>query len=537
MNFLKNIISSLKEIFPKYLILLVLSPIILGFFIDYELSDSRYFLLNLIWLQLFTIPLILTKKKFFYYFAASIYFLIGFIEITHWIILKGPITITSLLVISNTNFQEANEFFDLKASIGLLLLIPYFLLFVFSLRTNLELKTSKFKNYLIVFLAFVSIIFISENIINQRFIRKGIPHFTKMVFTFIDEMQLYNEAMQITEPKQINAKTSFTENTQTFVIILGESCNRKHMSLYGAKQKTNPKLEKRNDIFVFNDVVSAYSNTIRAVLSILTDANIENKIQANKSIDMIDIFHSAGFKTYWLSNQTPVGIWDNHVTIFAKKSDVSKFVNTTSNTSFEATNNISLDDKLFKPFSKILNEKTEKKFIVLHLMGSHSTYSKRYPSEFNKFENNNSKKERTIAEFENSLLYNDYIVDSLLNMLKSKSKNQTTSVIYLSDHGENVYDENDNVGHDFSKNLPKANVEIPFIVWLSPKYIELNSEKLETIKLNLNKPYVSDDLFHSIIDLNGIKTSYFEEKRSIFNSNFNANRKRILEDGNDYDAK
>ena len=537
MTFLKKLLSAIKEIYPPHLLLLALTPILIGFFIDFELSDSRYIMINLIWILLFTIPLVLTKKRFFYYFANSVYFLVGFIEIIHWIILKGPLTITSLMVISNTNFQEANEFFDLKASFSLLILIPYILLYFFSFKSKIEFKKSKIKNYTIGIVALSASIFIIENIVSERFIRKGVPHFAKMIYTFYDQMKLYDEAMQITTPKKVNAELIFTEKTQTFVLILGESCNRKHMSLYGATQKTNPKLENRKDIFVYNDVVSPYSNTIRAVLSILTNSNLENQIPANKSIDIIDIFHSAGFKTYWISNQTPVGIWDNHVTIFAKKSDVSKFVNITSNTSFEATNNVSFDSKLFKPFSKTLDEKIDKKFIVLHLMGSHSTYAKRYPSEYEKFKNTNSKKERTIAEFDNSVLYNDFIVDSLLNLIDSKTKNQIVSVIYLSDHGENVYDENDNVGHDYSKNLPKANVEIPFIVWLSPEYKKSYSTKIESLKSNTNKPFVSDDLFHSILDLTGIKSSYFEENRSIFNTNFNDKRKRILEDGNDYDTK
>jgi len=50
-------------------------------------------------------------------------------------------------------------------------------------------------------------------------------------------------------------------------------------------------------------------------------------------------------------------------------------------------------------------------------------------------------------------------------------------------------------------------------------------------------PYVSDDLFHSLIDLNMIQTNYLDSTRSIFHREFNYKRKRILCDGNDYDLK
>jgi heptose-I-phosphate ethanolaminephosphotransferase len=266
---------------------------------------------------------------------------------------------------------------------------------------------------------------------------------------------------------------------------------------------------------------------------------LENKISYKSSIDILDIFSSAGFKTYWLSNQPPMGIWENRITVFAKKAEHCQFINTVSNSSTEAISTPSYDSKLFAPSIKILNETINKKFIVLHLMGSHSYYAKRYPSEFGIFEGTN-KKERTIAEYDNSIYYNDFIVDSLLNILKKFSisnKDNIMSAIYLSDHGENVYDELDRVGHDYSNELPKSNVEIPFIVWISDRYSELNPLKEATIKSNIHKPYVSDDLFHSIMDLNGIHCEYFEEERSIFNVKFDDTRKRILEDNKDYDRK
>ncbi|MCD4680812.1 MAG: phosphoethanolamine transferase [Bacteroidales bacterium] len=532
-------LKALKEIYPPYLVLLVITPIITGFIIDHELSDSRHIIINLIWIPLFTIPFILVQKRIIYQLATLIYFLIGLIEIGHWIILKGPVTLTSLLVMSNTNYLEAIEFLDLKATTGLLILIPYTFLFFFSFRHSPKYFQSKIKPYIIGAVLLVSAIFIFENAIHERFIRKGVPQIVKVSFSFIDKINLYREAMQEIDPRILNANSTFIASRQTFVLILGESCSRQHMSLYGASRNTNPKLERRNDLIIYDNVVSPYSNTLNSVLSMFSQSNIERKISFENSIDIIDVFYSAGFKTYWISNQSPIGIWDNLVTVFAKKSDYFKFVNTTSNSSFEAILTTSYDSKLFKPFISALKEDVSKKFIVLHLMGSHSSYSKRYPSDFDIFNGSNNREE-TIAEYDNSMLYNDFIIDSLLNIIITNDSPQNSSIIsaiYLSDHGENVYDELDRVGHDYSKELPNANVEVPFIVWLSPGYLNLNPEKVKVINSNRNKPFVSDDLFHSIMDLNGIQSSYLEEERSIFSEKFNEARQRILEDGKDYDKK
>jgi len=532
-------IKIFNEFFTVHLLLLVFGPIIVGCLIDCELVDSRYVVINLIWLLLFTISAAILKSKVIYRISVFIYFLVGFIEISHWIIIKGPPTTTSILVLSNTNLQESIEFMDLKASAGLFVLLPYLLLSIYSFRKAPRYESSKAKLYVAVFLLSVSVIFIAENAINGRFVRKSTPQIVKVILSFSDQIKLYNELNVDVAARKIDAKSTFKSNQQTFVLIIGESCNRNHMSIYGASKPTTPRLKSREDLYVFDNVVSAHSNTINSILSMLSQSNLENKISFKNSIDILDVFSSAGYKTYWLSNQPPIGIWENLVTLFSKKADYSHFLNIMSNSSMEATLTASYDSKLFSPFSKILHEDVGKKFIVLHLMGSHTSYSKRYPNDFNIFSGSN-KKEKTIAEYDNSIYYNDFIVDSLMNILNRYSLQDTNnlmSAIYLSDHGENVYDEFDRVGHDYSGKLPKANVEIPFLVWVSYKYRAMNPVKESIIKSNLHQPYVTDDLFHSIMDLNGIQSKYFEEKRSIFNEEFDETRKRILEDGKDYDKK
>ena len=466
----------------------------------------------------------------------SLYFIIGFIEIVHWVLIKGPITISSLLVLSNSNVQEALEFVDTKGTLGLLVLIPYVFLFVASLRNRPIIDDTRNQYRTIGIVLTLSVVFITENLMGGRFIRRATPQVVRVTHAFLGEMTVYSEALKNRTPRSL--ASVYSENDQqTFVLILGESCSRRHMSLYGGLRKTNPKLENRSDIVIYNDAVAAYSNTVGAILSMLTETNLENNITLDQSIDLIDVFHSAGFDTYWISNQSPVGVWENTVTAFSRKSDHCKFLNISGNTSFETSITSSYDAKLFEPFLEVLARKEPKKFIVLHLMGSHTSYWKRYPKEYDHFKGKGSKEE-TIAEYDNSILYNDYIVDSLLNTVRQSidmGNNQITSVIYIADHGENVYDEYDKVGHDFAGILPKANVEVPFLVWLSPAYIEKNSLKYKTINTHKDMPFVSDDLFHSIIDLNGIKGSVLNEKRSIFSEHYNQYRKRILENGEDYD--
>lgn len=342
--------------------------------------------------------------------------------------------------------------------------------------------------------------------------------------------------MKDSEVKKLKTTSEINDN-QTFVLIIGESCSRNHMSLYAYKRNTNPKLKNRKDIIVFTDVIAPKSNTIGSVMAMLSNNSLDSNIKLSNRIDVFDIFSSAGFKTYWLSNQIPFGVWENRLTLFAKKADKMMFVNKSANSSIEATLSKSFDERLFEPFKEILEENYSKKLIIIQLMGSHLKYENRYPKSFEKFSGKN-KRERVIANYDNSILYNDFIVDSLFNICKSiDNQKHFVSALYLSDHGENVYDEQNKYGHDFAGDLPKSNVEIPFIVFLNQSYINSYPADYNTIKNNVDKAYVTDDLLHSLIDINKINTEYLEKRRSIFNKNYNHKRKRILIDGKDYDKK
>jgi len=531
---------TLGQIYPPLLLIMILFVQIVSLFVNYSIYDSRELVILCCWIPLFTLPYLITKKKFIYRIAVTALFMGGFINLCHLLILKGPITASSLFVLLNTNISEAKEFMELKSSFLMLLIIPYIFLFIVAIKNIKPVKIYPKSKYIIAAILTFSVIFLSESLIHGNLVRKGTPQTTKALISFAAEIKSYS-ALKKRKVVSIEAKLKSSELEQhVFVLIIGESCNRNHMSLYNYSKKTNPKLEKRDDIIVYSNVVSPFSNTIGSVLSALTESNLENKMGFDKSISLIDIFYSLDFKTIWLSNQSPIGIWDNATFNLAQTSDISVFANNHGNTSFESTYLSSYDERLFQPFYSALNASTKNKFIVIHLMGSHSSYSKRYPAEYNIFTDYSTKKEKIINEYDNSVLYNDFIVDSLLNILDSyclKRSKPICSCIYLSDHGENVYDENDNVGHDYSGSIPKSNVEIPFIVWLSSGYKKYYSNKEQTILSNKDLPFISDDLFHSIIDLNDIDYKAYAKTRSVFNQEFNSERPRILEDNMDYDLK
>ena len=365
---------------------------------------------------------------------------------------------------------------------------------------------------------------------DSKFLRT-IPSFLRSSIEYSKEVE---DLMQLTseiksEVFLIDATAPAPGKEQIHVLIIGESTNRDHMQLYDYSRETTPLLSARNDLLVYTDVICPNVHSQPAIKKMLTLSNSYNDITYTASPNLMNVFSAAGFHSYWISNQAPVGIWDNTISLIAKSADKSVFVNLTGD-SENVLRSLSYDEKLFNPIQIALNEtKHSKKFIVIHLMGTHMFYKYRYPKKFDIFSSEHQNlKEQIIAEYDNAVLYNDFVVNRILDMIKEHSHNKKAiaSVIFLSDHGEDVYDSEVFLGHDWN-NLTYPMVEIPFITWISDDFIQTYPAKFQQMRNNLSRAYMTDDLFHSMLDLSGIQTDLLSTPQSIFNDEL-TDRQRIV---------
>lgn len=296
------------------------------------------------------------------------------------------------------------------------------------------------------------------------------------------------------------------------------------MSLYGYKLNTNPlleKLEKEGNLYKFTDTISPHSHTIPVIKKLLTFYNLESKNKWNKNNNIIDIMNKAGYETYWFSNQAYSGIYENVATALGKRSEIVVFNN--MNSTIERIKP-DYDEKIIDKSEKyILNNNSN--FIIYHLMGTHGAYKDRYPENFNKFRNKN----QVVAEYDNAILYNDYVINKIIDIFKDKE----SLIIYISDHGEEVYDFRNFVGHA-ENNGSKYMIEIPFLIYVSNSFKAKYPKIVEKIEKSVNMPYMTDDLIHTILDIAEIETKEYDKTRSVINDNFNSKRKRIYS-GKEYD--
>jgi heptose-I-phosphate ethanolaminephosphotransferase len=331
--------------------------------------------------------------------------------------------------------------------------------------------------------------------------------------------------------------TANDSNIPDVVFILGEATSRHHMHLYGYALDDTPNLDElkaKGEIAVFTDVISPQSATSAVLKEDFTFHDVESDQPWYKYNSLVDVMKAAGYRTYWLSNQESTGIWGNVAQLFAKQSDVHEF------TRFRESHEEPgiLDEALFPLIDRYHGDAAAKKFFLVHLMGGHSLYYMRYPYIFTKFsaddiKNSLSEEKRLeLAQYANAIYYNDYVVSSIFD----RFRDDDALVIYMPDHGETIYDEGSNFAGHVEENPNRYMLEIPFIVWASPRFRANHPEKWEAIEAAVNRPYMADDIIHTVMDIDGIHTTEWQASKSLFNPAFDAARQRIVK-GRDYDTE
>lgn len=485
------------------------------FFIGYL---NHFFL----WLGIFIFISFLFKyKKVIIYIILGIFGVLGVTETLLLSNFKTIINNSTIQILFETNFNETSEFlkeyFNYKI---ILLLLGIIIVFYIVNRIKINIKNNKLKNLILIYSLFQLFNF------GKEIKDSSIYRFINAINHSINNIKIYKEMSQNLKNDVIIKKNK--SKIKNIVLIIGESTGKNHMSLYGYKYKTNPlleKLEREKEIYKYTDVISPHSHTIPVLQKLLTFYNNEAEKEWYKYNNIVDIMKKSGYKTYWFSNQEAFGIFGNVAAAIGNRSDVVVFnkLRDSSEEAFEV-----YDKEIVDKSVKFLSDDSNKNFIVYHLLGTHTSYKYRYPKEFKIFDKNDyqekqSKEREIISEYDNAVLYNDYVVNEIINLYKDKE----SIIFYLSDHGEEVYEFRDFIGH--GEDTPSRYMtEIPFIIYLSEKFKIKYPEIKESIENSLKQPYMIDDFIHTLLDISEIETEEFDEEKSIINEKFDNTRERIF---------
>ncbi|SNR94647.1 heptose-I-phosphate ethanolaminephosphotransferase [Methylobacillus rhizosphaerae] len=305
----------------------------------------------------------------------------------------------------------------------------------------------------------------------------------------------------------------------TLVLVLGESTNRERMSLYGYPRKTTPRLDAmREQLSVFENVVTSRPYTIESLTQVLSFADQEHPDLYLTKPSLMNMMRQADYKSYWITNHQTITKRNTMLTNFSKQTDRQFYMNNS-----RAQNSREYDANVFAPFEEVLADPAPRKFIVVHLLGTHMKYEYRYPAEFNVFRGRagvpsvlDDDEAEVYNSYDNAVLYNDYVMSTLINTLRERAPNSL--LVYFSDHGEDVYDgpDHDMLGRNESKpTLPMYTV--PFIIWASEQWKSHHDMNFESM---LQRPYSNAHFIYTWADLAGLSFDGFDPQFSLINSQF-----------------
>jgi lipid A ethanolaminephosphotransferase len=148
--------------------------------------------------------------------------------------------------------------------------------------------------------------------------------------------------------------------------------------------------------------------------------------------------------------------------------------------------------------------------IVLHQMGNHGpAYYKRYPKAFEKYtpvcmtnEFSKCDPQSIINGYDNAIRYTDYFLSSVIDTLKPYQEDYDVVMVYISDHGESLGENNIYLHGLPYKFAPEAQKQVPVIVW-SPNGNSIDSHTMDQMT---NQPVSHDFITPTLLRFFGVTT-------------------------------
>ena len=360
--------------------------------------------------------------------------------------------------------------------------------------------------------------------------------------------------------KQIDRLTEATEKsvvdscsflTPTIVVVIGESYNRHHSQLYGYDRPTTPRQLRRAEnsrMSVFTDVVSPYNLTSFVFKNIFSLNAVGDSGEWCDYPLFPEVFRKAGYRVTFVTNQFQTraneAVYDFSGGFFLNHPDLSKAMFDVRNEKLHRYDSGVLQDydRLLSSGRLSFDGKGDHNLIILHLMGQHVNYKDRTPRDRKPFtyeaypsEGFNRGERRLMADYDNAVLYNDSIVDAIIQ----RFEDQEAVVVYFGDHGEECYGDGLHVfgrlhSAKIDYRLAHEEFEIPFWIWCSRPLARSHPSLVKEIRDAREKPFMTDRLPHLLLYLGGISSPYYQPAYNPLSPDYDSEKPRLLKNSIDY---
>jgi glucan phosphoethanolaminetransferase (alkaline phosphatase superfamily) len=453
---------------------------------------------------LYLLPAFFLKKRVFF-LLQGLFVLLAPLEMAHIYLNRMPATSAYLLSIINTNREESYEMLSaLKIPLIILFLVWIFYFYITFAKINASGFSRSGKSRITAIFLFVGMVTAGYTTnCNREIYPYNILFRVNQAFTAKNKVE--KGRGKIGHFKFSAVKKEEHDEKEVYVFVIGETGRYCNYSINGYGRNTSPRLSMIDNLTTYSEFYSEANITTSSLQLILTRATVHDFARSFVEKSFVDAFQEAGFKTYWISDQS------------ASNKFIRRIAGDTDREYFSLkchTDPDNYDEQLFPYLEEALAKDDRKAFIVIHTLGSHFRYNYRYPPAFDVFKpslagafdcNLVSAKNKAlfVNTYDNSILYTDYILSEIIR--KIDGLQSISALVYVADHGENLYDTKQNAVFHGGSDYTKYDFHVPFFVWTSDKYIDRYPAKAGCIREHRDKKLSANNIFHSILDIADIE--------------------------------
>ncbi len=348
-------------------------------------------------------------------------------------------------------------------------------------------------------------------------------------------------ALEVTRQAAARSAVARYNDSLTVVLIVGESFNKHHSSLYGYRHTTNPELAKeaaRGNLVVFADAVAPYNLTTYVMRNLFSINSLSHGEEWFGYPLFPVVFKKAGFKTFFFDNQKEATDGGDYILNNIIYNPV------VSQLAYDDCGGPPMSyDGVFVDSCMTGYNPAQHNLVMIHLMGQHSLPQHRYPHQQGYdvmkaadygYRNLSEAARQYVADYDNATIYNDAVVAKTIDYFR----NTPSVVVYLSDHGEEVYDYRNTAGrtHESLKTADalRHQYEVPLMVWMSDKYRERFPQLETAVRNACRRPLTTDNIAHTLFRLASIATPYYNNRYDVISKDYDCGR-RVVQGKCDYD--
>ena len=375
--------------------------------------------------------------------------------------------------VANTNRLEVMEFiqshvFELLIASVLLVTVWFSVFFVFAQQLHLGVRRSQYPILRAVFWG-VALLTVTAYLLRPARVLHPVVFWQDYHAKIQAFRQEINQLQQIHQHWDQSARAALPSHSlqtkQTHVLAITESLTSQNFGVCGYPRATTPHLQSHlKQLQVFCQAYSPEPSTIAALKLKLTTLSSSGQ-DYMRSANMLVYAKASGYKVFWISNQSDAYI----SSLFGNYADHAVYVNQRSGRSSS-----SLDENVLPEYIKALADPHPRKLLTLHLIGAHPNYTNRYPARFDQFSLQDQVQRQMNQQhysfwirnkrnqYDNALLYQDWVWKQLFDTLLKHQDLGFRSLVWVSDHGNEVGHELNYAGHSATT---REGYHVPLVMW------------------------------------------------------------------------